>query len=129
MFIISISIIISYMWIIKCKLLSNFKCNILNMTSLLDLRWWPAACQTSNIKMSVFVLHISFVFVTFCRYFTWFLHYNVNKRFNITSEYFERLEFWNSRDIEVWIYQGRIERWRFLNGVEQWAVIKAEKHS
>jgi hypothetical protein len=34
-FLVSIFIILSYMW--KCKLLSNFKCKISNMTSLLDL--------------------------------------------------------------------------------------------
>jgi hypothetical protein len=45
------------MWIIKCKLLSNFNCNISDMTSLLDL-----GHAEILIKMSVFILDISFVF-------------------------------------------------------------------
>jgi hypothetical protein len=60
-FLIWILIVLSYMWIMKYKLLSNFKCNNFSMTSILDLDGDPGHDEILN-KKSFFVLHISFAF-------------------------------------------------------------------
>jgi hypothetical protein len=85
----------------KCKLLSNFKCNNLN-DFVIRFEMVTRSIAGILIKMSVFILHI----VKFCGYLTWYLHDNVKKKFQ--HHICERLELWNGRYIGVWIDQGRV---------------------
>jgi hypothetical protein len=71
------------MWIIRCKLLSNFKCNISDMVSLLDLGCDPEHAKIL-IKISVLIFDISFVLCKIMRIFD---------SFKIKSAKFEISEF------------------------------------
>jgi hypothetical protein len=80
----------------------NFKHLILNMASLLDLEWWPQ--HVKILTKTIVILHTSFVFVKFHGY--WDEYYMIILKTRVSTK-FERLKYWNCKDIGLWIYQDR----------------------